>query len=257
MALYNPYLGSFEQSKTFNKYAELTLWISTILLIVAFALEKYNPLWKEYSVLMSNINCFFIISYAILSFIADNIFYQASIQRREDFIDNSFKTTLAEHRSADYYTNDNIVAGIYKMAVNGFENSLYTYNIANKMTTSLWIKNVVFAILILLFAIFGYNNAFILLIQLSLPILLLQQAVKQTLFVYRIKRVYENYRRLFNDLRNESDSKHKRPEILLNVLDYETTLTYGAILLDSDIYNKLNPELSTKWNQMKSEYNIK
>jgi len=256
MAHYNPYLGSFEQSKSFNKLAELTLWISTILLIVAFTIKAYNKTWSEQSECMSNINCFFIVSYAILSFISDVVFYQASIQRREDFIDNSFKTTIAEHRSVDYYTNDNIVAGIYKMAVNGFENSLFTYNIANNMTTSLWIKNVVFAILILLFAIFGYNNAFILLIQLSLPILLLQQAIKQTLFVYRIKRVYENYRRLFNNLRNETDSKLKRPEILLNVLDYETTLTYGAIVLDSKIYNKLNPSLSTKWNQMKKEYNI-
>ncbi len=110
--------------------------------------------------------------------------------------------------------------------------------------------------MILLFAILGYNNAFILLIQLTLPILLLQQAIKHTLFVYRIKRVYENYRRLFNDLKDESDSKRKRPEIILNVLDYETTLTYGSILLDSKIYDKLNPSLSLKWNQMKSDYKI-
>ncbi len=256
MAQYSPYKGSFEQSKTFNKYAEITLWISTILLLCAFSLEAYNPNWSVYSEIISNINCFFIIAYSILSFISDNIFYQASIQRREDFIDNSFNVTIAEHRSIDYYTNENIVSGIYKMAVNGFENSLFTYSIANKMTTILWTKNIVFAILILLFAILGYNNAFILLIQLTLPILLLQQAIKHTLFVYRIKRVYENYRRLFNDLKDESDSKRKRPEIILNVLDYETTLTYGSILLDSKIYDKLNPSLSLKWNQMKSDYKI-
>lgn len=256
MAQYNPYKGSFEQSKTFNKYAEITLWISTILLLCAFALKAYNSAWSAYSEIISNINCFFIIAYSILSFISDNIFYQASIQRREDFIDNSFNATIAEHRSLDYYTNENIVSGIYKMAVNGFENSLFTYSIANKMTTRLWTKNIVFAILILLFAILGYNNAFILLIQLTLPILLLQQAIKHTLFVYRIKRVYENYRRLFNDLKDESDSKRKRPEIILNVLDYETTLTYGTILLDSKIYDRLNPSLSLKWNQMKSDYKI-
>lgn len=256
MAQYNPYKGSFEQSKTFNKYAEITLWISTILLLCAFALKTYNSTWSEYSEIISNINCFFIIAYSVLSFISDNIFYQASIQRREDFVDNSFNATIAEHRSLDYYTNENIVSGIYKMAVNGFENSLFTYSIATKMTTRLWTKNIVFAILILLFAILGYNNAFILLIQLTLPILLLQQAIKHTLFVYRIKRVYENYRRLFNDLKNESDSKRKRPEIILNVLDYETTLTYGTILLDSKIYDKLNPSLSIKWNQMKSDYKI-
>ncbi len=256
MAQYNPYKGSFEQAKSFSKYAERVLWVSTIMLIIAFGIKTYNETWTEYSELISNINCFFIISYAILSFISDYIFYNAGIQRREDFIDNSFSTTIAEERSSGYYTNENIAVGIFKMAVNGFENSLFTYNIANKMTVSLWLKNIVIAILILTFAIFGYNSAFILLIQLTLPILLLQQAVKHTLFVYRIKRVFENYRRLFNSLKNEPDSKFKRPEIILNVLDYETTLTYGAILLDSKIYDDLNPELSTKWNKMKQEYNI-
>lgn len=256
MQLYNPYLGSFEQSNLFNKYAKLALWISAIMLGIAYAIRTYYSDYSELSDFLSKINCFFIVSYSVLSFVSDVIFYQASIQRREDFIDNSFKTTIADNRSVDYYTNDHIASGIYKMAVNGFENSLFTYNIANKMTTSLWIKNILFAIFILLFAIFGYDNAFVLLIQLSLPILLLQEAIKHTLFVSRIKRVYENYRRLFNELKNKPDCKFKRPEILLNILDYETTLTYGTTLLNSKIYNKLNPELSVKWNHMKTEYNI-
>ncbi|MGE4346045.1 MAG: hypothetical protein AB7D46_01390, partial [Flavobacteriaceae bacterium] len=188
MAQYNPYKGSFEQSKSFSKYAEITLWISTILLIAAFTIKSVNANWSAMSELISNINCFFIIAYAVLMFISENIFYQASLQRREDFIDNSFNVTIAEDRSYEYYTNENITSGIYKMAVNGFENSLFSYHIANKMTMKLWLKNIIFALLILTFAIFGFNNAFILLIQLTLPILLLQQAVKHTLFVYRIKR---------------------------------------------------------------------
>jgi len=256
MAQYNPYRGSFEQSKSFSKYSEITLWISTILLVIAFALKEFNADWSNISGVITNINCFFIVAFAVLSFISETIFYQASIQRREDFIDNSFETTLAENRSQEYYTNDNIASGIYKMAVNGFENSLFTYNIAKKMTAPLWLKNILFAVLILSFSIFGYSSAFTLLIQLTLPILLLQQAIKHTLFVYRIKRVFENNRRLFNDLKNLNDSKQKRPEIILNVLDYETTLTYGAILLNSKIYNEMNPSLSITWNEIKQEYNI-
>ncbi len=256
MAQYNPYKGSFEQSKSFSSYAEITLWISTGLLIIAYLLKETNISWLYISEFILNINCFFIVAFAILSFISETVFYQASIQRREDFIDNSFETTLAENRSEEYYTNDSITSGIYKMAVNGFENSLFTYNIAKKMTTPLWLKNIGFAVLILTFSIFGYNSAFTLLIQLTLPILLLQQAIKHTLFVYRIKRVYENNRRLFNDLKNLNDSKHKRPEIILNVLDYETTLTYGSILLSSKIYDELNPTLSVKWEEIKQQYNI-
>lgn len=256
MAQYNPYKISFEQSKNFNKYAEIVLWISTFLLLFSVIINTCKPSLISISELISNINCFFIISYAVLSFISENVFYQASKKRREDFIDNSFKTTIAEDRSIEYYTNESITSGIYKMAVNGFENSLFTYNIASKMTLRLWIKNIIFAILILIFAVFGYNSAFVLLIQLTLPILLLQQAIKHTLFVFRIERVYENYRRLFNDLKNQVDSKYKRPEILLNVLDYETTITYGSVLLDSDMYENMNDDLSKKWLELKRDYMI-
>jgi len=256
MGQYNPYKASFDKSKDFRKYAEIALWISTVVLFVAFSIKLCYSNLISISDLIYKINCFFIISYATLSFISENIFYQASKQRREDFIDNSFNTRIAEDRSNDYYTNANIEYGIYKMAVNSFENSLFTYHIANKMMIKLWIKNIVFAILILVFAIFGYNNAFILLIHLSLPILLLQQAIKHTLFVYRIKRVHENYRRLFNDLKNNVDTKYKRPEILLNVLDYETTITYGSVLLDSEIYERMNSSLSKKWIELKQDYKI-
>jgi hypothetical protein len=256
MATYNPFEGSFEHAKNLDNYANLSLWLSTIMLGVAFSIKSYNSQFSNVSDFIINLNCFFIIAFAVLNFIAEYIFYNASIKRRSDFIDNSFESSLSEYRSIEYYTNENIANGVYKMAVNGFENSLFTYHISKSMMKSKWLKNIIFAFLILLFAIFGFNNAFILLIQLSLPLLLFQQAVKHTLFVSRISRVYENYRRLFNDLKNNPDSKNKRPEIILNVLDYETTLTYGAILLDTNTYNKLNPALSEKWNRIKLEYNI-
>jgi len=256
MTQYNPYRGLFEDSKSFDKYSEIILWLSTILLVIAFALKEININWVYLSDIITNINCFFIVAFAVISFISEIIFYEASIQRREDFIDNAFESALAENRSQGYYTNDNIASGIYKMAVNGFENSLFTYNIAKKMTAVLWLKSILFAVLILTFSIIGYSSAFTLLIQLTLPILLLQQAIKHTLFVYRIKRVFENNRRLFNDLKNLGDSKQKKPEIILNVLEYETTITYGAILLDSKIYNKMNPSLSITWDELKQKYNI-
>lgn len=192
MTQYNPYKDSFEQSKDFSQYAETTLWISTILIGVSFTLKFINPscwvFWEtelitapdklklvQISEFINNINIFFIISFAVLSFLSDIFFYQASIQRREDFIDNSFNSNIAEDRSKEYYTNENITSGMYKIAVNSFENAFFSYNIASKMTPKLWVKHVTFALLVLIFAVFGYNDAFILLIQLTLPILLLHK----------------------------------------------------------------------------------
>ena len=192
-----PYSKSFESAKLFSKYANVILWFSAAILIIAYLIQSINKDWKQISDTINSINCLLIITYAILEFITNYTFYEASIQKRADFVDNSFNTLYSEDNTIEYYSNDNINTGIYKMAVNGFENSLFTYNISKRMLKPLWIKNVVIALLFILLAIVGYNNAFVMFLQLSLPLLLLKQAIKQTLFVSRINKVYENYRRLF------------------------------------------------------------
>ena len=256
MAKYNPYKSSFDQAKSFEKYSQYILWLSTIILAIAFTVKVYDKNLLYISEFLNSLNCFFIISYPVLTFISEYFFYDASNQKRVDFIDNSFDSSYSDDHSIEYYTNENIANGIYKMAVNSFENSFFTYHIASEMTKNKWLKNLLFAVLILTFAIFGFNNAFILLVQLTLPILLFQEALNHTLFVYRINRVLKNFRRLFNDLKETNDIKSKRPEILLNVLEYETILSSGGILLDSKVYQEMNPELSKKWEQLKKDYEI-
>ena len=252
----NPFRASFDEAKKYSKYSNFVLSVSTILLGMGFGIKILDEDLSHISDFISSINSLFIIAFIVLSFLEENSFYNASIDRRSDFVDNSFKSSLSEHRSDGYYSNESIVSGIYKMAVNGFENSFFTYNISKEITKSKWIKNSFFIIVVLIFAVFGFSGAFVLLLQLTLPILLLQQAIRHTLLVIRINRVYENYRRLFNDLKDLGESKYKQPEIILNVLDYETILTFGAILLDSKIFDKLNPSLSGKWEVMKKEYKI-
>jgi len=256
MTQYIPYKNAFEKAKKLKRCANIILWISTSLIVLAFSIKNINNNFLLISNYITCINSFLIISYAVLSFISSIYNFKAGIRRREDFIDNSFNTKIAEERSIGYYTNDNLDNGIYKMAVNGFENSLFTYRISKQMTFKIWIKNLIFAFLILFFAIFGFNNAFILFIQLTLPVLILHDAIKHTIFVERISQVFENYRRLFNDLKNQHNIDLKNPEIILNILEYESTLTNGDILLNSKTYKKLNPELSKKWIELKKKYNI-
>lgn len=248
----NPYKILFESCKKYNKAAEYVLYLSTLFSILIFLLKDI-----QYVKYLLFINCLLIVLYPILCFISDLKFYDSSLIRRSDFIDNSLDSKLSESRSKEYYSNDDLSTGYYKIAVNGFENSLFTYNIAKKMTLPLWVKTFILAAILISFAILGYTNAFVLFVQLSLPIFLLQQSLKHTLFVYRIKSIYGNYRNLFNSSTNKHDISKKIAEILITVLNYETTLTYGAILLDTKIYNSLNSKLSQEWNRIKIEYRIK
>ncbi|MCP4705234.1 MAG: hypothetical protein GY865_11540, partial [candidate division Zixibacteria bacterium] len=212
-----PFKKTFDNAKSYDKYANICLWLSLIIMILPFVIQYINKDWKFISEIINAINCFFILSYAIFQLITDNISYEASTQKRIDFIDNSFETSFSEENSNGYYSNDDIEKGVYKMAINGFENSLFTYNIAKRMIKPLWMKNAIIGMLFAFLAIEGYNNAFIMLLQLSLPLLLLNQAIKHTLFVTRINKVYENYRRLFQDLKNNTNKEVKKPEIIINV----------------------------------------
>lgn len=252
-----PFKNSFDNARTYDKYANYTLYTSTFILIIAFTIQTINKDWSYISDFLNSFNSFFILGYAILEFTIQHIFYEASIQKRYDFIDNSFETSFSEENSTEYFTNDDIDKGIYKMAVNGFENSLFTYNISKRMIKSIWIKNIIIGFLFLGISIAGFNNVFVMLFQLSLPLLLLYQALKLTIFVNRINKVFENYRRLFQDLKNKKKRKSKKPEILINVIEYESTLSWGGIILDKNIYEKLNPKLSEKWYKMKIKYEIK
>ena len=252
-----PFRNTFDYAKLYDKYANYVLWISTLLIIIAFLLKVFYPNLSYISNIINKVNCLFIVAYAVLNFITDYIFYKASYHKRLDFIDNSFNTSYSEENSSEYYSNDDIENGIYKLAVNSFENSLFTYIISKKMLIKIWIKNTLIALIFLVLAIFGYENAFVLLLQLALPILLLSKAIKLTIFVNRVNQVYENYRKLFQNIKSNRDNEFASPEILINVIEYEAILSWGSILLDSKIYNSINDELSKNWEEIKIKYEIK
>lgn len=251
-----PFRNTFDNAKKYNRYADNVLISSTILLIVAFILPLINKSLESVSCLIKTLNCILILFYAGLDFMSNYTFFEASKHKRADFIDNSFGTSFSEDNSTEYFSNENIQNGYYKMAVNGFENSLFSYNISKLMLPNLWIKNAIIAILFIFIAIAGYNNAIILFLQLFLPVYLLSKAIKHTLFVNRVGKVFEDYRRLFQDLKDKPNKDFKTPEIIINVLEYETVYSWGCILLDSNIYNLKNDELSRKWEKIKSRYKI-
>jgi len=128
-----PFKNKFDTAKKYDNISTYLLYSSTILLIINFILGNFTdfPLaivrWTEI------INCLIIISFSISEFIVNFTLYEAESHRREDFVDNSFKSLIAENRTEGYYTNDDIKSGLYKMGVNNFESCFFSYNIAKKI----------------------------------------------------------------------------------------------------------------------------
>ena len=251
-----PFKISFDQAKLYEKYSNQILWISSGILIFAFVIQSINNNLKNISDTINILNCFLIVAYAILEILTTIIFYEASKKKRYDYIDNSFQSLMSDENSKNYFSNDDLNCDIYKMAVNGFENVFFTYKISEKMQKPLWIKNVLISFLFVMVAILGLNNIFVMLLQLSLPFFLLKQAIKQNYFVGQIEQVCENYRKLFDSIKDSKNYDSKIPTMLINLLEYETTLSWANILLDEKIYNSLNPALSADWEKIKLRYKI-
>jgi len=250
-----PFKNKFDTAKKYDKISTCLLYISTILLIGNFILCKTTNIPTLIIRWIEIINCLTIISFSIVEFVMDYIHFEAEVHRREDLIDNSFASHFAEDRTAGYYTNDDLKSGLYKMGVNNFESCFFSYNIAKQDLTFLWLKSIILSLLFIFVGIAGYDEVLIFIVQLSIPVVLLQQSIKHTLFAIRLKNVLERYRTLFSNLKSSKNKKNDS-EIIRDILEYEATISWGNILLDEKTYNKMNTSLSDQWEKLKEEYSI-
>jgi hypothetical protein len=250
-----PFKNKFNTAKKYDKISTYLLYISTALLIGNFILSKTTNIPTSTIRWIEIINCLTIILFSVVEFIVDYIHFGAETHRREDLVDNSFASLFAENRTESYYTNDDLKSGLYKMGVNNFESCFFSYNIAKADLTCLWVKSIFLSLLFIFVGIAGYDELLIFIIQLSIPVVLLQQSIKHTIFVSRLKNVLERYRTLFSSLKN-SKTKKNDAEIIRDILEYEATISWGNTLFDESTYTKMNDSLSNEWENVKKEYSI-
>lgn len=248
-----PHDQIFKRGKMFDSFGTLLIYVSSIISIALIAIPK---LQVEIKLLMNAINCVLIFIIVVFDLIYNYIFFEAGKTKRLDFIDNSFGVDFLGSRSQGYFSNENLSVGMYKMAVNCFENSFFSYQVSGKMIAGAWLKAAFVLALFVFTAAMGNYLLINLLFQLTLPIMLIQQAIKITLFYTRIHTVHEGFRQLFNDIKQQGTNLGKDPEILKLVLDYQTTLSWGVIPLSEKIFNTNNATWSRKWEDLKRIYSI-
>lgn len=254
---YNPAKESLVVAKKIDSISFSLLLISTILTATNFVVNKYFINLKDWAEIMSNVNTVIIILYAILKFGISYIIFNSSFQKRADFIDNSFETNYSTQRSNRYYNNSEVEAGILRMGANSFESCFFTYNLAIKSIKEKWIVNLIIVIIIISLAVQGYNSVLSMILQLALPLILISEAINYSIFCLRMKNILDNFCRVYNDLIDENDKRKKEAEVILNVLNYETTKSTFNLLIKEKIYNKYNPDLSLSWENLKVQYKLK
>jgi len=243
--------------KIVDKLSQGLKWILITSTVISVAIIIINNLSiklnSKISISLSILLALFAVLYFILDIIQSHIFHRAEIQRKNDFIDNSLKTKLADANSTGYFTNDEINNGIYKLGVNCFENSFFTKSVSSKMLSKQLVYTIIIWTVIMLVIFTVPNNIFIEVLLLSLPFTIINEARK----LYRLNRnvelVFSNFKKIFN-----STKKTKREFLIIdNVITYEKSLSFGSIPLNSDLFHEMNDKLSIEWNEIKKEHKIK
>lgn len=261
MIRFVPHQSSFDFAQKLDKVQTIALIVSTafaaIHIVLSSVLSKDVANIKCYDDIANGLSTFFSIAFITLDVIVNYKFYKAEIEKRKDLIDHAFGKNYTGGKSTGYFNAQGVPIGVYKLAVQSFENSLYTNEVAKRMTFGKWSIAIIFTAIFVLSACVGDKFIVNSVLQLGATGVLILQAVKLQLFSNRIDDIHSDFKKLFTDLKDGSDKTLKEGEMVLCVLNYETTLSWASILTDSKIFNQLNEkELPDKWNAMKVDYQI-
>lgn len=251
-----PFKDIYDLVKKINCFSSILLYVSTIVVLLTFIVDNTTDLFEEVINYALKTNCIIIIAYILLDLLKDYLLFGARKKKRLDFIDNSLGSTMTTDHSNEYYSNKEIQPGIYKMAVNSFENTLFSLNLSKSMIPKTLIINIIVLFIFLASAIYGIDNLVVLIVQLVLPAVMLKQIVKLLMLVINLDVVYQKYCTLFNGLLSGSKIENKFPEMISNVLEYETILSWGSVLISEEKYKAMNHTLTSKWAEIKKNYNI-
>lgn len=254
-----PYQLSYKTLKSWRKVETIFLWSTFICSILStlFQIHKNECcIINCLSSLINFINYISIIGYGLLYIIVE-IIMQPMIakERRKGFIDNSLGTNLLGKPVINYYDNDSLDLGMYKLLVNCFENCHFTYHIIRKMMMFVIFKNLSLCILLIVFAYWGIksNILSIPILQLFISSLFLFELAYHISFYIKLKHLYEQFQSIFNKRLTKKESEN---QAVYMVLEYETALAYNKSPNSDSVYQKMREQLTDEWNELKKTYNI-
>lgn len=249
-----PHENLYKKVGRLNNYSSILLYLSTVISIVISALNFYE-IQPPLQVVLITINSLMISTILYFDNRASYLYTRAEMRRRLDWLDNSFETNFSGKKSKNYFTNEHLSPGIYKLAVNCFENSFHTEFIISKMLPRIIAQTIVIGLCFIISSYIGNSEVIRMFFEIALPALLVQKMIKAIIYSSRIAEVHDRFKLLFNDLKKGSFD-NKTAEALRDILEYETALAWASIPLSSKVFFKHHETLATEWQELKKEYQI-
>jgi len=248
-----PFNTYYDRVKRIDNIGTFLLYASGLISIAILLIDKsFFPNKEVFHNYLNSLLAVFSVIYFFFNILQNYFFQNAEFHRKNDFTDNSFKTKLSEKNSTNYFSNDNIENGILKLGVNCFENSFFTRNILGKMVIKESVKSAIILCLFILVAAVTDNRIFVTLLKMALPLSIIQKTVKLLILHQSVSKVFFGFKQIFAYV-NEA----MQPSLIINnVINYEKSLSWACITLDSKVFKKMNDELSIEWERIKNEHSL-
>ncbi len=232
----------------------LLFWVTALLSLCMPFSEKLGVHFQN---ILQSVFIVFVIAHFATSQI--NRFYlipRAERMRRKQMISDAFGTNLSHDKTSLYYNNE-YLPSVNRLGANTIENALFSKEVVASMLCS---KRIItsgyVAIWVLAFAL-RHNNLEILtwITQIVFSGAIIAQWMNLEVLRFRHENTYEQLHSHF--LHEISENS---PRAVATILDafvaYESAKSSAGCLLSSKVFNKLNPEITKKWDQIRQELNM-
>ena len=187
-------------------------------------------------------------------------FFDKGYRIREiGLIDNSFnEKRIPNYNSEPYYNNAIVLKDEIKLLANIHENSLFTSNIAKKMSFPYYLFSAI-AFLFFTFKLFvsGMDDYTSLLLTFIVSSSVLDRATKLNALKNTAEEVYEKANEICNVYEKSLvEASMLLPKIIDVLLLYENVIFETKIILSDRVFDQLNTSLSKEWLDIRESYSI-
>lgn len=237
----------------------ILLFISILVLSICSTIINSDIKYEHLRIILYTINIVCISFLFLTETINDFILIPlADNKRRDDFIDNSFGSKFSPLSSIGYYDNDNLHIGLYKAAVNQFENCFFTNSLISLITVSKIILPLLMTIILMVLAVYGFKEVpfALTILQALLSAKILQTLVKHCILLIKLPKVLDSWIILFQNEEFKNNTIKYQASVYRHWLQYETLHSNINAGISDRVFKTHNPLLTSKWEKIRIKYNI-
>jgi hypothetical protein len=244
------YYNSVESAEQWTYYL---FYIGAALSIVSLLVDQKD--WPKLYVAISVLFPLVVVALFVIGLVTRLYFTpRAEQKRREDFLTQVFGVSLTHENTEGYYNNE-FSDPAKRLAAQVLENSLFTMRLTLRVARRERAKLAIY-FMVYLVCVFIRNTNYGIILAATQAVFseqMISKAVRVEWLRTKCEVVHKDVYRLFQT--NPAKAAFL-PMAIDSVLLYETAKANAAVVIPSELFDRLNPELSTEWNEIKAKLKI-